>query len=240
MASQSDIKRIASLNMSKYRQKYGQFTVEGRKLVQEVFHSGFEIHHILTTDEYQNSHEVPGNPEVISDRDMKKISQHSTPPGILAVVEKPTYDKKVQIDSVNLYFDGVSDPGNLGALLRIADWYGLRNVWLSDDSVDETNPKVIAASMGSFIRVRCIRTNTFPWNDEIPAFGADLEGENIYEFKKPANPYFLVMGSESHGIRKETRDTLNGFLTIPRIGHAESLNLSVSTGILLDRLMIES
>ncbi len=238
MASQSDIKRISSLSMAKYRQKYAQFVVEGRKLVQEVFHSGLEIQHFLVTEEYRNKNETFGNPVVISDRDMKKISHHSTPPGIAVVVKREEPKRPEKIQGANLFIDGVSDPGNLGALLRIADWYGLTEIWLSEDSVDETNPKVIASSMGSFLRVKCIRTHDFPWQNNIPAVGADLKGDSIYSFKTPTVPYFLVMGSESHGLREETRKTLTNFVHIPKKGGAESLNLSVSTGIILDRLMI--
>ncbi len=238
MASQSDIKRISSLSMAKYRQKYAQFVVEGRKLVQEVFHSGLEIQHYVVTEEYRNKNEIFGNPIVVSDRDMKKISHYSTPPGIAVVVNKEEPQPPKIIQGANLYVDGVSDPGNLGALLRIADWYGLTEIWLSEDSVDETNPKVIASSMGSFLRVRCIRIHGFPWQNNIPAVGADLKGDSIYSFEAPKVPYFLVMGSESHGLREKTRKTLTDFVHIPRRGKAESLNLSVSTGIILDRLMI--
>ena len=92
--------------------------------------------------------------------------------------------------------------------------------------------------MGSFLRVKCIRTHDFPWQDNIPAVGADLKGDSIYSFEAPTVPYFLVMGSESHGLREETRKTLTNFVHIPKKGGAESLNLSVSTGIILDRLMI--
>ncbi len=237
MISQADLKQIASLGQTKYRQKYAQFLVEGRKGVEEVFHSKLQIDTILVTTDFFEQFN-PGYPcEIISAKDMKRISQFVSPPGVIAVVRKKVNENPKLQKGLNLVLDGISDPGNLGAILRIADWYGLTQIWLSDDCVDETNPKVIAASMGSFIRVDCIRKNEEIWQESKHIWGADLNGNSLYEVQQPLGEWVLIMGSESHGIRPNYAQKLTQRLTIPKIGNAESLNVSVSTGIIIDRLI---
>lgn len=237
MISQADLKRFASLGQTKYRQKYAQFLVEGRKAVEEVFHSKLEIDTILATSAFIERFPMPFNVEIIPAKDMERISQFTTPPGVIAVVNKPEYDVPQEFSKFNIYLDGVSDPGNLGAIMRIADWYGIDTLWLSEDCVDETNPKVIASSMGSFIRIKCLRsTAIFKHNLEV--LGADLEGISVYNLPQTRETQqVLVMGSESHGIRPEIAQLLTKKVNIPRIGGAESLNVAVSAGILVDRLL---
>ena len=237
MISQADLKQIASLGQTKYRQKYGQFLVEGRKGVEEVFHSKLQIDTILATTDFFEQFKPVYPCEIISAKDMKRISQFVSPPGVIAVVRKTVLKNPQLENGLNLVLDGISDPGNLGAILRIADWYGLTQIWLSDDCVDETNPKVIAASMGSFTRVNCIRNKEDIWQKSENIWGADLNGNSIYEVGQPSGKLVLIMGSESHGIRQYYSEKLTGRLTIPKIGGAESLNVSVSTGIIIDRLM---
>ena len=140
-------------------------------------------------------------------------------------------------NGLNLVLDGIADPGNLGAILRIADWYGLTQIWLSEDCVDETNPKVIASSMGSFTRVSCIRGADAIWQKSAHILGADLNGTSLYEMKSPEEPFVLIMGSESHGIRDAFSQKITQRITIPKRGGAESLNVAVSTGIIIDRLI---
>jgi len=237
MISQADLKRIASLGQTKYRQKYAQFLVEGRKGVEEVFHSKLQIDTILTTTEFCKQFQPEYPHEVITSKDMKRLSQFVTPPGVIAVVNKPKPEKVALDEGLNIVLDGISDPGNLGAIMRIADWYGLSKIWLSEDCVDETNPKTIASSMGSFTRVQCLRAFDGIWQATRHIWGADLNGVSIYEMKLPKEPYVLIMGSESHGIREPYAQKLTERLTIPKRGHAESLNVAVSTGIIVDRIL---
>ncbi len=237
MISQADIKRIACLGQTKYRQKYGQFLVEGRKAVEEVFHSSLQIDTILATQEFFDKFQPKYDCSLIPNKDMKRLSQFVTPPGVIAVVNKAKNIPPILQNGLNLVLDGVADPGNLGAIMRVADWYGLTQIWLSDDCVDETNPKVIASSMGSFTRIRCIRNAEAVWQKASQILGADLQGESIYQIQVPETPFVLIMGSESHGIRDAYAAKLTKKLTIPKIGHAESLNVAVSTGIIIDRLL---
>lgn len=243
MTSQQEIKQFASLKLPKYRQKYGQFLVEGRKVVEEVFHSDLQVVRILFTSDYAQKHGVGDHWDQVSNKDMQKMSQFDTPPGVLAVVEIPKIPPYQPQLGLNLILDGISDPGNLGAILRIADWYGLNQVLLSDDCVDGYNFKCLSASMGSFLRVQTPRVNLKEWlNEQINSaptvvYGAYLNGESIYTVEPPKSPYFLVIGSEAHGIRDGLKSLINHPITIPARGGAESLNASVATAILIDRLM---
>ncbi len=243
MTSQQEIKQFASLKLPKYRQKYGQFLVEGRKVVEEVFHSDLQVVRILFTSEYAQKHGVGDDWNQVSNKDMQKMSQFDTPPGVLAVVEIPKTPTFQPQPGMNLILDGISDPGNLGAILRIADWYGLNQVLLSEDCVDGYNFKCLSASMGSFLRVQTPRVNLKEWlNEQINSaptvvYGAYLNGESIYNVEPPISPYFLVIGSEAHGIRDGLKSLINHPITIPARGGAESLNASVATAILIDRLM---
>jgi RNA methyltransferase, TrmH family len=238
MISQADLKRFASLRQTKFRQKYDLFLVEGRKVVEEVFHSDWEIDTILATHAFVEKHQPPYPYEVIPSKEMEKLSQFDTAPGVIAVVKSPNWPIPMLSKGLNVVLDGVSDPGNLGAILRICDWYGLSKIWLYGDCVDETNPKVIAASMGSFLRVPCYRNHHHIWQQAPRIMGAQLQGTSIYEvLKSPNQPHVLIMGSESHGLCPELQSLLTQSITIPKLGNAESLNLSVSTAIIVDRLI---
>jgi TrmH family RNA methyltransferase len=246
MASLAEIKQIASLRYPKFRQKYGQFVVEGRKGVDEVFHSNLKVVKILLTATYLTKFGKPNCAEnlieQVSEKEMDRMSQMDTPPGILAWMEIPPAFSKPSSAPFYLVLDGISDPSNLGAILRIADWYGLSQVILSQDCTDEYNLKCVTASMGSFTRVKCIRLDLGQFLSGISTvYGALLNGQSIYEASARIDdvelPQALVIGSESHGIRENLMALINHPVTIPRIGGAESLNASVATGILLDRFL---
>ncbi len=246
MASLAEIKQIASLRYPKFRQKYGQFVVEGRKGVDEVFHSNLKVVKILLTATYLSKFGKPNCAEnlmeQVSEKEMERMSQMDTPPGILAWMEIPIVVQKPEHAPFYLILDGISDPSNLGAILRIADWYGLNQVILSSDCTDEYNLKCVTASMGSFTRVKCIRLDLDHFLSGVTTvYGALLNGQSIYEASEKMGqtpqPQALIIGSESHGIRENLLTRINHPVTIPRIGGAESLNASVATGILLDRFL---
>jgi TrmH family RNA methyltransferase len=236
MASQTELKHMASLHLSKYRYKYGQFTVEGRKAVSELFHSNLEVVKIVSTQEFLKRNSIDFEVDVISDVDYKKISQFDTPPGILALVNIPEPASWNANQPLTLALDGISDPGNLGTIIRIADWYGIKQILLSDDCVDQYNAKCISASMGSFCRIDCIYTDLTTALVGKTVYGAYLNGESVYQVKT-VNPSVLVIGSESHGIRKSLKNAITNPITIPRKGSAESLNAGIATAILVDRLL---
>ena len=190
---------------------------------------------ILFTSEYAQKHGVGDHWDQVSNKDMQKMSQFDTPPGVLAVVEIPKTPPFQPQLGMNLILDGISDPGNLGAILRIADWYGLNQVLLSENCVDVYNFKCLSASMGSFLRVQTPRVNLEEWlkkqvnSASAVVYGAYLNGESIYNVEPPKSPYFLVIGSEAHGIRDGLKSLINHPITIPARGGAESLNASVAT-----------
>lgn len=239
MASQAEFKKISSLKLNKFRQKYGLFVVEGRKSVNELFHSNWDVHKIIATNRKLLDDPNSSLLDIVSESDYKKVSQFDTPAGILAITAIPkSLDLSVQ-KGLNLFLDGISDPGNLGTITRIADWYGLDRIFMSTDCVDFYNSKCISASMGSFLRVKPILVDLENIVSDVDlVIGTLLDGESLYDFEidKTQNN-LLVIGSESHGIRSEIMNLIQQKVTIPRLGKAESLNAGIATAIMLDRLL---
>jgi TrmH family RNA methyltransferase len=237
MPSTAEIKQYSALRMPKYRQKYGQFMVEGRKNVLEVFHSGWRIVRILATSEGIAGLKLPFEPEIISRQEYAKISQMDTPPGLCAIVEIKEW-KVSQIDfnqPVVLALDGISDPGNLGTILRTADWFGFRQVVLSKDCTDVYNAKCIAASMGSFTRMEWVYGDLPEMLNNKNVLGCFMDGENVGGLV-PEFPLVLMVGSEAHGIRSEAEKMVKKRISIPGAGQTESLNAGVAAGIVMHSL----
>jgi len=237
MPSQSDIKLFSSLKLKKFRQKYGLFLVEGVKSVQELRHSQLNIRHILVAA--GSSFRMEGADTVeISARDMERISAMETPPGVIAVVEIPATGSLADLRTSRplLALDGIRDPGNLGTIIRIADWYGLSHVLLSEDCTDLYNPKCLQASMGSFMRVSCIygKLDLLLRESGLPVYACTLHGQNIREMQLPERCIMLI-GSDAHGISAPLLELADGAITIPRFGQAESLNAAIATALVLDR-----
>jgi len=222
-----EIKLINSLKRKKNRIEEGLFVVEGEKNVEELLHSDFQIRDIYATDDWGNE----ANHIKVSSKELDRISSLSTPNKVVAIVEIPK-PETITINTTSIVIDGVNDPGNLGTIIRTANWFGINQVICSTNSVDKFNPKVIMASMGSIFKSNVFYTdlNEFLSESKLPIYGALLEGESIYnvEFK---NPSIILLGSESHGISKELFPYITNKTTIPGSGDAESLNLGVSTAI---------
>lgn len=232
--TQAEIKQIRSLREKKYRDAYGLFVVEGEKMVQEALLSDFEVVRVWRRDE-------------IDEAAMARISQLSTPSPVLAVVARPEPAGLALEGGLCLGLDGVRDPGNLGTILRIADWFGVQTVFVSDDCVDLYNPKVIQSSMGSIFRVRVVIADLVDLARRfraagMPVYGTFLDGKNLYA--EPLLPDGLVlMGNEANGIRPEVAAQVDARLLIPSFGRsaretgagtgAESLNVAVATAITL-------
>lgn len=232
MPSRAEIKHYSSLKLKKFRQKYGLFTVEGEKSVHELLNAGMEPEIIFSTAE----HNFPGA-AIVSAADMRQLSSLDHPPGILAVAAIPDHGTfRTPTKGMVLVLDGIRDPGNLGTILRSADWFGFDTVWLSSDCAEVTNPKCIQATMGAFTRVRWQSGELEPalHAAALPVYGCLLEGEDLGRIE-PRQPSFLVIGSESHGIRENLQPLITDPVTIPRFGAGESLNAGVAAAIAMYR-----
>ena len=224
--TQAEIKQIRSLREKKFRDAYGLFVVEGEKMVQEALTSGFEVVRVWRREE-------------IGDAAMERISQLSSPSPVLAVVSRPEPAGIVLQRSLCLGLDGIRDPGNLGTILRIADWFGVETVFASDDCVDLYNPKVIQSSMGSIFRVRVVTADLPDLARRFRAagmrvYGTFLDGNDLYrETLRPEG--LVVMGNEAAGIRPEVAAEVDARLLIPSFGRsgAESLNVAAATAVTL-------
>ncbi len=239
MLSKNELKYIQSLCHKKQRQESGLFLAEGPKLVEELLNSDYRIKQILATDQWAQAHsDIPGIEEV-SDAVLAKTSSLQTPNQVLAVVEqKFPANEPVIRGRLSLVLDGIQDPGNMGTIIRIADWFGVEQIIASEDTVELYNPKVIQSTMGSFMRIKLWYRPLahFASSLDVPVFGALLTGSNLYE-QRPLSEGVLIIGNESKGIRSDLLPMVTHPVTIPRIGGAESLNAAVATGILLSHLV---
>jgi len=235
MVSKSQIKLIKSLSQKKFRNKHGLFVVEGLKGIREFLNSDFKLVSLYTTEDYfQVSDQLIS---LVDEKELKKISLLKTPQKSLAVLKIPEF-KGLDFEDLTVLLDGIRDPGNLGTIIRLCDWFGVENLVCSLDTVDCFNPKVVQASMGSLARIRISYNDLadiLKENTEIPVFGTMLDGENIYSEKKPDNA-FIVMGNEANGISEEIQGLLSRRITIPQFGRikeTESLNVATATSIIL-------
>ena len=232
--SKNKIKWIRSLHLKKNRDELGLFLVEGEKMVTEAIHEFPElIEEVYATYTIEATH-FKGIVGVISDAELTQLSTLKTPNKALAILRKPTKVISSLSEGLILVLDGVQDPGNMGTILRTADWFGVKTIVCSEDTADIYNPKVIQASMGSMLRMHVNYTalDTFLSTCQRPIYGALLEGENVYNASLHEKAV-LVMGNEGKGIRPNIQAFINAPIHIPGIGKAESLNVAVATGILL-------
>lgn len=234
MLTNSETKLINSLVKKKFRQKYNKFIVEGVKIVNEAIESSLKIHKIFTTDPSFNS--VENNLGFISEKELKKISQLVQPNTVLALCEIPD-EKPIKTEGFILALDDVRNPGNLGTIIRLADWFGIEQIICSPETVDVYNPKVIQSTMGSFLRVQVHYRdlNEFFQNYKNPILGTFMEGNNIYTSEIPDNA-IMVMGNEANGISAELFSHISQKISIPQMGNlqkTESLNVAMATGIIL-------
>lgn len=239
--SKQHIKFLRSLWQKKYRQKYGQFLVEGAKSVMELFHSSYKIERIYRIESSEAHSELSHTVDVVSctRADMERISQLKTAPELIALANIP------EVKSVNkdqggwiLGLDRINDPGNLGTIVRIADWFGIREIWCSPDTVDLYNYKTLMACMGSFTRVEVLYGDlaTLLTESKRTKYFALLEGEDV-RFVEQTSPGILVIGNEANGISDELMQIPHIAVSIRGYGGAESLNAAVSAGILCHTLI---
>jgi TrmH family RNA methyltransferase len=224
MLTKAEIKLIKSLSIKKYRDIHKLFLVEGEKIIAELLESELDIEYLIKND-----------------ADIKKISNFNSIPTIIAVVKTPHNILNINNlqDKLTLAIDTIQDPGNLGTIIRICDWFGIKNLILSKNSVDLYNPKVVQATMGAFLRVNVFYVNLeqficeYKKQTENIVYGAFLYGENIYEIEKTHNA-LIVMGNEGNGISQLIKNQIDTKIFIPPFNstnHSESLNISVATAI---------
>ena len=236
MLSKSQIKLITSLHQKKYRIKLGLFVVEGVKGVNEFLNSKFECELLFCTQEY-NFESISKKTTIISEKELKKISSLRSPNKVLAVFKIPE-KKKLKKEGLILALDGVNDPGNLGTIIRLCDWFGIKQLICSNETVDCYNTKVVQSTMGSLTRLSIYYTDLLSFLNgcQRTIYGAVMNGENIYK-KKLSKDGVIVMGNEANGISKEVLELISIKLTIPRYGElqeTESLNVATATAILLN------
>ena len=233
--SKNQLKLITSLSQKKYRQKHNLFIAEGVKVLNELLNSPFEIETLFCTDDFETT--ISEKKVVrISETELKKVSTLKSPNKALGIFKIPK-EKAVQNSGLTIALDAINDPGNLGTIIRLCDWFGITQLVCSKDTVDCYNQKVVQASMGSLTRVSIHYTDleNYITKSNLDTFIADMDGENVYKTKLPKEG-ILIMGNEANGVSEEIKSLLQYKISIPRFGETqetESLNVATATAILL-------
>ncbi|MFT3747500.1 MAG: RNA methyltransferase [Agriterribacter sp.] len=243
MLSKSRVKYIQTLFHKKFRDEEKRFIAEGPKIINEfLLKSPGAIYEIFAKEEWIQSngnliHNIHDAKLIsVTDDDLRKISGLPSPNQVLAIIDKQEdIFPEVSGNENILMLDEIQDPGNMGTIIRIADWFGINKIVCSKTCADIYNPKVIQSTMGSVLRVKVLYTDLLSWCKNhafLPVYAATLHGKSIYEITN-ITPGIILMGNESKGIRPELLALSTSDITIPRIGEAESLNAAVATGIIL-------
>lgn len=238
MLSKNELKYIQSLCQKKQRLQEGLFLAEGPKLAKEILDSDYRVEKLYATAEWLSENPINVDATTVTEIELAKMSSLQTPNEVMLVCRQRIIREAPDFkNTVSLVLDGLQDPGNMGTIIRIADWFGVKQIIASEDTVEFYNPKVIQSTMGSFIRVKCWYRNLpeVLANAQVPVYGAMLNGKSINKTKS-LKEAILVIGNESKGIREAVMPFITEAITIPRIGKAESLNAAVATGILLSHL----
>jgi len=257
MLVKSQVKYIQSLGQKKFRDQEGVFIAEGPKMVRELLKaSNVQLLHLFALVSFREEGEEkkrisPAREGIplerredipfteVTEGELERLSYLSTPNQVLAVFKKPVFPHPDADQGVSLVLDGIQDPGNLGTIVRIADWFGIRQVVCTRDSADVFSPKAAQSTMGSISRVQVSYEDPEAIMDRhpaLPVYAAVLDGKSIYE-AQPITRGWVIIGNESKGIREELLKRSTHPITIPRLGQAESLNAAVATGIILSHLV---
>jgi len=248
MISKLTIKHIKSLHIKKFRREHKVFLVEGETFVNELLNSTFSYEKIYAiqdwVDTLKNKNILTNKVEIVTEKDLLKISGLKSPNKVIALVNNINY--KLSYSKLKkeffLVLDKINNPGNLGTILRIADWFGIKNIVCSFDSVEYSNPKVLQASMGSVFRVKIHYVNLMHFVEkcqkkDIKLIGSSLQGDNMYKVKFPES-FGLVLGNESHGVSKDILSKLDYSISIPKYNNMkiDSLNVAVASSIILSEV----
>ena len=233
--SKNQLKLITSLSQKKYRQKHHLFIAEGVKVLHELLNSTFKIEILFCTDDFETT---ISNDKIVrvSENELKKISTLKSPNKTLGIFKIPE-EKPIQSSGLIVALDAINDPGNLGTIIRLCDWFGISQLICSKDTVDCYNQKVVQASMGSLTRITIHYTHlqNYLTESKLPSFIADMNGKNVYKTNLPKEG-ILIMGNEANGVSEDIKNLIQHKISIPRYGETqetESLNVATATAILL-------
>ncbi len=235
MVSKNQIKLITSLNQKKFRDQHQLFIAEGKKVINELLEANYELHslYVTTSDLFEVTEDKL---TLISESDLKKISVLKTPNLALAIFKIPE-NKNEDTIGLTLVLDDIRDPGNLGTIIRLCDWFGIKQLICSNNTVDVYNPKVIQATMGSISRVEVVYCDllTYLNDSKLPIFGTFMDGKSVYKEELPKEG-IIIMGNEANGISPEVEALITHKIAVPRFGthqKTESLNVATATSIVL-------
>ena len=239
MISKNQLKLIRALGQKKQRRAHGLFLVQGEKNVLELVKTDYRVQQVFATQDFLDRHSqcLIGYECIEATlEDLTKASTLVSNNAAIAIVEIPQLIEP-EAEGFMIALDGVSDPGNLGTIIRLADWYGIKHIVASEECADPYSPKTISATMGSFARVTVTQLNLPDYlkHAHLPIYGAFLDGDNVHNVSFSAQG-ILLMGSESHGIREQTSQYVTNKITIPSFGGAESLNVAMAAGIIIDNI----
>jgi TrmH family RNA methyltransferase len=243
MLSKTHTKYIQSLLHKKFRDEYHLFIAEGPKVVMDLLESRkftckeiFALQDWVTGNTKRLSTLTQATVTTVVDFELEKISTLTTPNHVMAVFEKSKENTAIQTSGkITLVLDTIQDPGNLGTIIRIADWFGITDIICSEGCADMYNPKVVQSTMGSLGRVNIVYTNLPGWlkqHEQVKIYAASLDGKEVNSLGK-LKEGIIIIGNEAHGISNEVMDCVHEKITIARTGKAESLNAAVATGIIL-------
>ncbi len=240
MVVKNQIKLIKSLQQKKYRTRHGLFVVEGVKTVVELLKSEIILHHVYATDGISLDVDQ-AKFEIVSEKELRQMSSLKNPNGVLGVFEIPE-SRPIEFTDWVVVLDDIRDPGNLGTIIRLCDWFGIEHLLCSENTVDCYNPKVLQATMGSISRVNLVYGDLkgVIENSEVPVFGSFMDASPVYNVELP-EVAILVMGNEANGISKTIKEFCDGKIGIPQFGRSttESLNVATATAILLNEIRRE-
>ena len=251
MISKAEIKKIRSLNTKKGRDISNLILIEGIRLISQVLESKYDIVKVWTTEDFVNKNSIlmkllrGTSTNLISSLDLKKITATKNPSGIIGVLRPPIGDFN-KVNQKIIILDSISDPGNLGTILRTANWFGVNNIMLSDDCVDPYNSKVVRSAMGAHFNMNIFYGNLCDYIDKLrdknfEIIAADLNtNESIENLNISSNKWALLFGNEAHGLSKKLSNMAKYKIKIPKIGKIESLNVSVACGIFLYQISNKS
>lgn len=235
MVSKNQIKLITSLQLKKYRNEHKLFIAEGVKVIQELLASNFVLEHLFVTEAIFGEVSI-SKKTMVNEQDMKRITALSSPSPCLALFKIPA-EPKIDTKGLIVALDDIRDPGNLGTIIRLCDWFGVTQLLCSVETVDVYNPKVIQSTMGSIARVKVnyVDLGKFISESQLPIFGTFMDGKNVYQETLPKEG-ILILGNEANGISSSLEKSIKNRIAIPRFGdiqQTESLNVATATAIFL-------